>query len=101
MMILLLAAVFALVRYQEWSWSQTIEKDLNTFEKRAADPDYPFDQLELSAAALQKKYERDFKRLPAFRYAPEKIQLLLEKRRTFELQRRLEAEKEGKSPSAD
>ena len=97
MLILLLVAVFVLVRYQESRWSQAIEQDLSTFEKRASDPSYSLDNLEMSAAALQTKYSRDFKRLPAFKYAPDRIQHLLEKRRASELQKRLDAENAAKT----
>ena len=80
----LLLAAFGLMHLQESRWIKMIEHDLNSFESLAADPACPLDRLEQEASALQRKYEKDFQRIPCFRYAPDRIRYLLMTRRMDE-----------------
>ena len=80
----LLLAAFGLMHLQESRWIRVIEHDLNAFESLAADPACPLDRLEQEASALQRKYEKDFQRIPCFRYAPDRIRYLLMTRRLDE-----------------
>lgn len=100
-LIVLLLALIPLyrLRHEETIWREVIEQDLSTFEKKCSSPQITLDQLELEAAALQTKYGTAFRRFSAFRYAPDRIRFLLEKRRVSELQKKPDPPKGDKKPA--
>lgn len=61
--------------------SKELEEKLSVFEQLANDPSYPVKKLDEDADHLLKECDVDFKTLPAFRYAPDKIRYLLLKRK--------------------
>ena len=61
--------------------TRALEDKLMVFEQLANDPSYPSKKLEEDAANLLEECKTDFKTLPAFRYAPDKINYLLLKRK--------------------
>ena len=61
--------------------TRALEDKLSVFEQLANDPSYPSKKLEEDAANLLEECKTDFKTLPAFRYAPDRINYLLLKRK--------------------
>ena len=79
--LVLLVLVAILWDSREGQRTRALEEKLIVFEQLANDPSYPVKKLEEDAANLLEECETDFKTLPAFRYAPDKINYLLLKRK--------------------
>lgn len=79
--LIMLVLVALLWDSKEARRSKVLEEKLIVFEQLANDPSYPEQKLEEDAAHLLEECDVDFKTLPAFRYAPDRIRYLLLKRK--------------------
>ena len=79
--LILLILVAILWDSNEGQRTRDLEDKLAVFEQLANDPSYPVKKLEEDAANLLEECKTDFKTLPAFRYAPDRIHYLVLKRK--------------------
>lgn len=79
--LILLVLVAILWDSKEGQRTRDLEDKLAVFEQLANDPSYPVKKLEEDAANLLEECKTDFKTLPAFRYAPDRIHYLVLKRK--------------------
>ena len=79
--LILLVLVAILWDSNEGQRTRDLEDKLAVFEQLANDPSYPVKKLEEDAANLLEECKTDFKTLPAFRYAPDRIHYLVLKRK--------------------
>lgn len=79
--LIVLVLVALLWDSKETRRTKDLEERLSVFEQLANDPSYPLKKLEEDAEHLMNDCSVDFKTLPAFRYAPDRIRYLLLKRK--------------------